>query len=121
MNKEIAKIWCDALRSGEYKQGTGVLHDLDHNTFCCLGVLCDLAVKAGIGVTPKPAFGFNTYDNAFNMLPDSVKKWAGMFNGGGRLKSDGCTNDNALFRLNDEKKFSFVKIADFIEEHVEDL
>ena len=42
MNKEIKAEWVKALRSGEYKQGGGALHRGDH--FCCLGVLCDIAI-----------------------------------------------------------------------------
>jgi hypothetical protein len=40
MNKDVAKKWVDALRSGEYRQARAVLRDGD--SFCCLGVLCDL-------------------------------------------------------------------------------
>lgn len=36
MNKEWAEKWAAALRSGEYKQGTGRLRQGDR--FCCLGV-----------------------------------------------------------------------------------
>lgn len=42
MKKEIADKWIKALRSGKYKQGKEDLHDSVHNTFCCLGVLCDI-------------------------------------------------------------------------------
>lgn len=50
MNPEIKEQWLTALRSGEYKQGTGQLHYRQNNQseFCCLGVLCDLAKQAGI-------------------------------------------------------------------------
>ena len=41
MNKEIAKSWVEALRSGEYTQGKNMLRYRDN--YCCLGVLCDLA------------------------------------------------------------------------------
>lgn len=40
MNKEIARKWVDALRSGEYKQTRGRLRSGDR--FCCLGVLCEI-------------------------------------------------------------------------------
>lgn len=40
------KEWTDALRSGEYQQGTGCLRTGDDN-FCCLGVLSDLAAPFG--------------------------------------------------------------------------
>lgn len=42
MKPSIKKRWLEALRSGKYQQGKGVLLDKDHN-FCCLGVLCDIA------------------------------------------------------------------------------
>lgn len=42
---EVFDIWLTALRSGKYQQ---TQHRLKRdNSFCCLGVLCDLAVKDG--------------------------------------------------------------------------
>ena len=52
MNKEVKKKWVDALRSGEYAQGRSSLRD--HDEYCCLGVLCELAVKEG--VIPAPTY-----------------------------------------------------------------
>lgn len=65
MNREIKKKWLEALRSGNYKQGSHRLRD--GNTFCCLGVLCDIIDPDGwrkfegqyyhgesSGVLPKP-------------------------------------------------------------------
>ncbi len=43
MKDEIKKLWTEALRSGEYKQGSGFLRK--ENNFCCLGVLTDLFLK----------------------------------------------------------------------------
>lgn len=40
MDQAIKKKWVKALRSGEYRQGSGVLKD--GRKFCCLGVLCDI-------------------------------------------------------------------------------
>lgn len=42
MDKEWKKKWLEALRSGKYKQGQNELRSKD-NSFCCLGVLCDIA------------------------------------------------------------------------------
>jgi len=39
------KEWTTALRSGEYDQGRASLHCDD--SFCCLGVLCDLVDPDG--------------------------------------------------------------------------
>ena len=43
MKRDIRDQWIAALRSGEYKQGNGVLHQVSKDgaeSFCCLGVLC---------------------------------------------------------------------------------
>ena len=48
MKQEVKDEWVTALRSGDYKQGEGMLRQvLDDNTeaYCCLGVLCEIAVK----------------------------------------------------------------------------
>ena len=46
MNTEVANMWATALRSGKYKQGSCVLHNVTKDTWCCLGVLCDLYQKS---------------------------------------------------------------------------
>lgn len=44
MNKELKRKWLKALRSGKYVQGQRQLRiDDDRPTFCCLGVLCEVA------------------------------------------------------------------------------
>jgi hypothetical protein len=40
MNKQVAKDWVDALRSGKYSQTREALRD--SVGYCCIGVLCDL-------------------------------------------------------------------------------
>jgi hypothetical protein len=46
INPEIKELWCNTLESDEYTQAKGRLRNT--NGFCCLGVLSDLAVKAGV-------------------------------------------------------------------------
>jgi hypothetical protein len=43
MDKELKTKWVKALRSGRYKQGRTQLHNPKNNTYCCLGVLADVA------------------------------------------------------------------------------
>lgn len=38
--KELKENWLSALKSGKYIQGAGQLRK--GNSFCCLGVLCDI-------------------------------------------------------------------------------
>ena len=53
MNPLIKAKWVSALRSGEFKQGTMQLRTLD-DKYCCLGVLCALAVREGVIDPPLP-------------------------------------------------------------------
>ena len=74
MNKRIKNKWLKALRSGKYKQGKSIL--FSDNKYCCLGVLCELAVQDGI--IKKSFMYYNTYfDKAVMLLPPKVVKWAG--------------------------------------------
>ena len=78
MRVEIKKMWLDALRSGEYKQGQLALRTED--SFCCLGVLCDLHRKNSddkleweVGETGYDRFLY--YDH-YTSLPKLVMNWA---------------------------------------------
>lgn len=54
MIKEVADRWVAELRSGKYQQTTGYLNVVRSENeghpggFCCLGVLCEIAVSDGI-------------------------------------------------------------------------
>lgn len=128
MKPEIAKIWVEALRSGKYEQCTSVLRSTD-NKFCCLGVLCELAVKEGV-IPPAEINNRNDYyiyDKTFyGVLPDPVAGWAGMKNTNGwyDVKKDSKGNiieTIALYKHNDQDKMNFNQIADIIEANVEKL
>ena len=78
MKQEIKEQWVAALRSGEYEQGQRAL--AKDGKFCCLGVLCELAWKAG-GVTVKDSSessGYVYYDGDSSTLPSTVQEWAGL-------------------------------------------
>lgn len=50
MKQDVYEKWTSALLGGAYEQGNGSLRPLigpGGNTWCCLGVLSDLAVKSG--------------------------------------------------------------------------
>lgn len=83
MNPEIKQKWIDALTSGEYEQGAGVLRE--GNKYCCLGVLCDLYIKetnpekdwepVPIPVQGDPCYSFL---GATALPPLEVIHWAGL-------------------------------------------
>jgi hypothetical protein len=78
---DIKQQWIDALQSGEYQQGSGQLRTVN-NEYCWLGVLCDLAVQAGIAKWEKHPTGswravsLDGTKRSLNYLPSFVMKWA---------------------------------------------
>lgn len=125
-NTAVIEKWVAALESGGYTQTVGALyrtspHEDDPAGHCCLGVLCDLAVKDE--VIPPPVIAFDkdrgmvaTYAESSTFLPVKVMEWAGIdednpwvdFERWGREVSDN------LAMLNDEEMASFEEIADIL-------
>lgn len=114
MKQEIKEQWTGALRSGDYNQGTGHLREGDG--YCCLGVLCDLAVKAG--VIPEPSVsdsGVYTYCDAQRSryyLPHAVRLWAELDSDNPTVRVQG--GNMYLAELNDDG-VPFDEIADHID------
>lgn len=122
MNPEIKAKWLEALRSGEYKQGTGSLCTIQEDGtswYCCLGVLCDLAAKEGvveIGLAGREIY----YGESDSYLPDRVQRWAGIHDG---IRPDAHNPrigpaSASLSELNDDQEASFEEIARIIEERL---
>lgn len=103
MNPEIKAKWLDALRSGDYTQGQRYLAVKNKQTgefdFCCLGVLCDLAVAEGAIDPPTVIDYWSGLEGGENLvhaykvdessnpsgsptesrvLPPKVQAWAGL-------------------------------------------
>lgn len=112
MKKEIADKWVTALRSGEYEQGIGKLNK--DGKFCCLGVLCELAVKDDVVLPITDSWDLTTYDGEAAWLPNSVVNWSGM------KDDNGMFGDDSLVHMNDSGK-SFEEIAEVIEKNYQDL
>lgn len=122
MNQEFKAKWLAALRSGEYRQGTGVLRTGD-NRFCCLGVACDLLVKQGVLPDWLWEAGGNeeggswSVQRAAKSLPDQAMQAMGVETAFGLLPGrtiDQELNGYALSVLNDYGA-TFEQIADIIE------
>lgn len=124
MKKSIATKWVAALRSGDYKQGDGSLRDSETNSFCCLGVLCNLHAESHpkIAKTQKDP---GVYLGESEFLPEEVLAWAGMDS------SDGSTVGNTEININgksfsclteaNDSGTSFKRIATWIEKNYEKL
>jgi hypothetical protein len=148
MKPEIKKKWLAALRGGDFIQGQNSLRSRNGATgqyeYCCLGVLCELAVQDG--VIPEPTledgdwiYGKREGDQqSWSSLPHSVAAWAG-------IEFDATTalfgadikvaelyegrGDPTLAALNDAvdiaedgetciRPYTFERIADIIEEQL---
>ncbi len=111
MNKDIKTDWLFLLRSGAIDQGTHKLHIGENDSFCCLGVLCELAVAHGVIEKAGQAPGNSLYGGHASVLPLPVMKWA-------ELNSNSPTvKGKYLTTMNDEGE-SFNEIADLIEKHL---
>jgi len=124
MNPTIKARWITALRSGKYIQGRGALTTVTKNEKrkrrdCCLGVLCDLAVRAGVIPAPVPELLSEKlrYDNRKDILPSSVVQWAGLDSHDPHVRArvGGYTTGHWLSDLNDAHRRTFAQIARYIE------
>ncbi len=123
MNPEIKDAWITALRSGEFQQGTGALHVGSHGSvpeqFCCLGVLCELATRAGVVGSPQlQADGRYSYGPLLHAayLPPEIAAWAGL-DDNALPRNPKLRDTTTLSQHNDAGK-TFEQIADIIEEQL---
>jgi hypothetical protein len=115
MNPEIKTEWVTALRSGQYKQGVAALRS-GEDEFCCLGVLCEIAVKHGV-IEPAAGGGDGedySYEARTAFLPPVVAGWAELADPMGEIRDEGHLVAD-LAGMNDGLN-SFELIADTIEE-----
>jgi hypothetical protein len=123
MNPDVKQLWLTALESGEFAQGFCNLAYVDASGVtrrCCLGVLCELAVRAGIIPTPTLNDDLShgrrllSYDGPTKFLPVAVVRWAGLRGTGGNP----LVGSVSLAFVNDERRASFAVIAAEIREHL---
>lgn len=143
MKKEIATKWTAKLRDPEIQQGHSVLCNVRKDgagnitkNYCCLGVLCEVAIENGLDITVEDRFdaydrGERTYNEQDSYLPESVQEWAGMHSNSGESRRDsdgnlqritvgGIDGYGNLAEANDDSA-TFPEIADWIDEHYEEL
>jgi hypothetical protein len=114
---DIRARWADKLRNGGLEQGQGVLRNM-REEYCCLGVLCEIAVEDNI--IPPPSFstsdGYYKYGAGQEgaLLPTEVKDWAGLESHNPRVTT-GWFSCVTLASLNDNDGATFNQIAAWIE------
>lgn len=135
MNPEVKAIWLEALNSGRFQKGKGWLRlafrDRE-DEYCCLGVLCELAVEAKVIPPPNAAewrLGVEVYVHAYyqnqkdhvsswrstKMLPAAVTGWAGLASSDGEFLQEDSFKDS-LVRINDRSD-TFAPVIAAIEEY----
>lgn len=129
MNPTVKAKWLNALRSGEYAQGTERLCHEEY--FCCLGVLTDLYLKEHEQEwesRPDEEYGVvRGVNGQFLNLPEEVAEWAGIETDGWLPEPVATSNKcvacpeghtswaRNLIALNDNANYTFPEIADVIE------
>jgi hypothetical protein len=114
-----AKRWIEALKSGKYFQGQGVLHQRKnaYNLFCCLGLACHLYQEASGDLDVKVNnLGGYSYDGDTVYLPPAVRDWLGLNDCTGNIDGEAGLTVQSLTYINDNG-WTFAEIAEFIEEH----
>ena len=116
---ENAKLWVHTLRSGQYDQATGGLRLGD--TFCCLGVACDLYDEGGWEDCCVSQRAYRATDEEFeDVLPSDVRKWLGLNDALGSFSVSDDVAETSLANANDGGA-TFEEIADLIEQYQDQL
>lgn len=115
MKADILERVITALESGNYEQGKGVLRKNDR--WCCLGVMCDLAVKDGAviveqkEVSPGVQETFYGQVKAWAYLPEEVVIWAGLHYKG-EYPSQALEDNEGRGRLGDDPEDTLAAFND---------
>lgn len=99
--EKARRLWVRALRSGKYDWGKKKLNPSE-GKFCCLGILCEVAIKHGI---------IASYEPKEKTPPKEVRDWVGLRTKDGLYGVwDSLTSEN-----DNTSRNPFKKIANLIE------
>ena len=77
IHQQRLRLWAEILRSGKYQQAKGRLRR--GNSYCCLGVACDIYRKETGKGQWDSAFRFQIGNlKGCSFLPFNVKEWFGL-------------------------------------------
>lgn len=109
--------WVRALRSGKYKQARKVLCDPQKESYCCLGVACELAIADGVSLTKKQLKNICYYGGESKFLPSRVVEWLDIADTFGVFGEF----DNQSLAIKNDDGYSLNEIADLIVKHQDRL
>lgn len=110
MKTDIRDLWVTALLSGEYSQGQDQL--TNGESYCCLGVLCELHRKmTGEGEWDEAGNYCSKRKDETNpdVLPGFVQRWAGLTQSDPDVRGE----PSSLVGMNDDG-YTFKEIAEVI-------
>lgn len=105
----LQMAWVEALESGKYKQGTLWLKA--DGKYCCLGVLCELA---GLAYNEHTLAFTDGEEPQTDVLPQSLVDRIGLRDKSGGFRTSQWDESSSLIGLNDDDRFTFKQIAEFI-------
>lgn len=107
-------LWIKELRETEKNQCTNALHRLSDDSFCCLGIACEVAISNGVRLERGEYEGMEKYGENYGLLPPQVQDWLGLATDSGvfQKRIDG---KGSLSQLNDYSRYTFKQIADIVE------
>lgn len=121
-NNDLNYLWPNALEMGYYKQGTGVLCNIqkDEPTYCCLGVLGNILVIQGHAkwlpdreTSLYRRLVFKTEDEK-----DPLQGSVAFLNPECRYELGIQLHTSHLINMNDGQKKSFKEIAQYIRKNI---
>ena len=116
--REFTKEWLTALRSGEYKQTTGSLYNIQDQGYCCIGVAARIKYPLHYLKNKNDRYAGTLQGNKKSIKSDTKYKLSKIPQ---ELKRSVNANNfvSQLVNLNDDEEYSFEEIAEWIEENVE--
>ena len=113
MKLEIKRKWIEALRSGVYKQCSGVFYDGE--CFCAMGVLYDI-IKDDVGGHWDDDCYYVIDEIVSARIPEIVKHYLEIYYNVVILKYPvNFGTSKTIYQLNDDNNLSFLEIASLIE------
>lgn len=114
MDHDLKMLWVDALESGDYKQGVGLLRggsDLAPR-HCCLGVLCEVLIQ-------HPEFGIELQRNgdAYELRVPEEHEDSWIDGGYAACQEAGVGSRETFWNMNDQERKTFREIAQYLREH----
>ncbi len=114
MNERVRKLWANALRSGNYRQGKQALKVKTKDgecVLCALGVLCHLFLEdTGEGDWELQKQGNFAFLGREFQIPVCVMDWAGL-----DIPDPYLTPAVRVTEANDKLNWTFTQIADLID------